>query len=65
MNLDRLRLAIGFFRRALELDPNSPLANQGMVTLHNNLTLTKIDNDPELVNEPRFPPLPRPRRRRF
>lgn len=50
MNVDRLRLALGFFRRALELDPNSPLANQGMVTLHNSLTLTKIDNDPELVN---------------
>ena len=50
MNVDRLRLAIGFFRRAVELDPRSTLANQGMVTLHNNLTLTKIDNDPELVN---------------
>jgi len=27
MNLGRLRLAIQFFRRAVELDPNSPLAN--------------------------------------
>jgi tetratricopeptide (TPR) repeat protein len=51
MSLDRLRPALQFFRRALELDPRSPLANQGMVTLHNNLTLAKIDNDPELVNE--------------
>lgn len=51
MNVDRLRTSIQFFRRALELDPRSSLANQGMVALHNNLTLTKIDNDPELVND--------------
>jgi tetratricopeptide (TPR) repeat protein len=51
MNLDRLRPAIGSFRRALELDPNNHLAGQGMVALHNNLTLAKIDNDPELVND--------------
>lgn len=50
MSVDRLRLALGFFRHALELDPNSPLANQGMLTLHNNLTLTKLDNDQELVD---------------
>jgi tetratricopeptide (TPR) repeat protein len=50
MNLGRLRLAIGFFRRAVELDPNSELANQGLLTLHNNLTLAKIDNDPELAD---------------
>jgi tetratricopeptide (TPR) repeat protein len=49
MNLGRLRLAIQFFRRALELDPNNVLANQGLVSLHNNLTLAKIDNDPELA----------------
>jgi tetratricopeptide (TPR) repeat protein len=49
MNLGRLTLAIQFFRRALELAPDSPLANQGILTLHNNLTLTQIDSDPELV----------------
>ena len=51
MSIDRLRLALRFFNRALELDPRSQLANTGLVALHNNLTLTKIDNDPELVNE--------------
>jgi tetratricopeptide (TPR) repeat protein len=49
MNLGRLVLAIQFFRRALELDPNSPLAQQGLITLHNNLTLGQIDSDPALV----------------
>ncbi len=49
MNLGRLRLAIDFFRRALELDPNSPLARQGLTALHDNLTLAKIDGDPELA----------------
>lgn len=49
MNLGRLREAIYFFRRARELDPTSPLANQGMLALHNNLSLAKIENDPELV----------------
>lgn len=51
MNLGRLRLALGFFRRSLELDPDNALANQGMTGLHENLTLAKIDNDPTLVNE--------------
>ncbi|MCI0705334.1 MAG: tetratricopeptide repeat protein [Planctomycetia bacterium] len=51
MNLERLALAIRFFRRALELQPTSPLANQGMVTLHNNLTLSKLERDPDLVEE--------------
>jgi tetratricopeptide (TPR) repeat protein len=51
MNLDKLALAIRFFRRALELTPTSPLANQGMVTLHNNLTLSKLERDPDLINE--------------
>lgn len=50
MNLGRLRVAIAFFRRAVELDPNSELANKGLLTLHNNLTLAKIDNDPELAD---------------
>jgi tetratricopeptide (TPR) repeat protein len=51
MNLDRLALAIRFFRRALELNPAGPLANQGMVTLHNNLTLTKLERDPDLIEQ--------------
>jgi tetratricopeptide (TPR) repeat protein len=50
MNLGRLRLAIQFFRQALELDPNSPRARQGMLVLHNNLSLVKIESDPTLVN---------------
>jgi tetratricopeptide (TPR) repeat protein len=50
LSVDRLRLALGFFRQALELDPANPLAKQGMLALHTNLTLTKLDNDPELVN---------------
>ncbi|MBA4062367.1 MAG: hypothetical protein C0501_01425 [Isosphaera sp.] len=49
MNLGRLALAVRFFRRALELDPKSALANQGLATLHNNLTLAQIDADPALV----------------
>ncbi len=50
MNLGQLRLAIGFFRRATELAPQSELANQGLLTLHNNLTLAKLDSDPELAD---------------
>lgn len=49
LNLGRLALAIRFFRRALELNPNSALANEGLVTLHNGLTLSKLDKDPDLV----------------
>lgn len=49
LNVGRLREAIYFFRRALELDPKSPLAQQGMLALHNNLSLAKVENDPELV----------------
>jgi tetratricopeptide (TPR) repeat protein len=49
LNLGRLREAIFFFRRALELDPTSPLANQGMLALHNSLSLAKIESDPQLV----------------
>jgi tetratricopeptide (TPR) repeat protein len=50
MNLGQLRLAIQSFRRALALDPRSELANAGLLTLHNNLTLARIDRDPELAN---------------
>lgn len=49
LNLDRLREAIYFFRRALATDPASPLARQGMVTLHNNITVEKVERDPELA----------------
>lgn len=49
LNIGRLREAIYFFRRALELDPKSPLAQQGMLRLHNNLSLAKVERDPELV----------------
>ena len=49
MNLGKFREAIYYFRRALALDPKSPLANQGMLALHNNLSLAKIESDPELV----------------
>lgn len=48
-NLGRLREALYFFRRAAELDPASPLAAAGMRGLHENLTLAKLDRDPELV----------------
>jgi hypothetical protein len=33
----------------LELDPTSPLARQGMVALHNNLSLAKVESDPQLT----------------
>jgi hypothetical protein len=49
MNVGQLAPAIRFFRRSLELNPEGQLANDGMLTLHNNLTLTKIERDPELV----------------
>ena len=49
MNVGKLALAIRFFRRALELNPQNQLANEGMLTLHNNLTLSKLNNDPELL----------------
>lgn len=51
MNLGRLALAIRFFRRAQELNPNSQLANEGLVHLHNNLTLSKLENDKELESQ--------------
>jgi tetratricopeptide (TPR) repeat protein len=51
MNLGKLALAIRFFRRALELNPDSPLAREGMLRLHNTLTLTKLERDPDLIND--------------
>src|SRR5437764_1970084 len=51
MNLGRLREALYFFRRALAWDPNSALARQGMLTLHESLSLPRIERDPELVKE--------------
>lgn len=51
MNLGRLAIAIRFFRRALELNPDSQLAREGQVRLHNNLTLSKLENDKELEAE--------------
>ena len=49
LNLGRLRDALYFFRRALNLDPKNELANQGMKALHQNLTLARIQADPELT----------------
>lgn len=49
LNLGRLREAIVFFRRALELDPQNALARQGMLALHRNITLARIDADPRLA----------------
>ena len=42
--------ALSFFRRAAELDPKSPLAAAGMRGLHENLTLAKLDREPELID---------------
>ena len=51
MHLGQLGLAIRFFRRALELNPQSELATEGMQRLHNNLTLATLDRYPELQDE--------------
>ena len=51
MNLGQLALAIRFFRRALELNPNSELALEGMHRLHNNLTLATLERHPDLIEE--------------
>ncbi|MFO0796170.1 MAG: tetratricopeptide repeat protein [Gemmataceae bacterium] len=48
-NLGRLREALYFFRRAAELDPKSTFAAAGMRGLHENLTLAKLDREPELI----------------
>jgi len=49
-NLGRLREALYFFRRATELDPKGQLAVAGMRGLHENLTLAKLDREPELLD---------------
>ena len=49
LSVGQLALAIGFFRRARELNPASELANEGMLRLHNSLTLSKLGNDPTLL----------------
>lgn len=49
MHLGQLALAIRFFRRALELNPTSELATEGMHRLHNNLTLSTLDRHPDLI----------------
>lgn len=49
MNLGRLRESIYFFRRAVQLDPGSPLARAGMLALHNSLSPAVIDRDPGLA----------------
>jgi tetratricopeptide (TPR) repeat protein len=49
LNVGRLAPAIRFFRRAQELNPQSELANAGMLRLHNNLSLSKLGNDTDLL----------------
>lgn len=49
MNLGRLGLAVRFFRRALELNPNSELAREGLTRLHTGVTLAHMDRDPDLA----------------
>jgi tetratricopeptide (TPR) repeat protein len=51
LNLGRLREALYFFRRALAWDPNNALARQGMLRLHESLSLAVLDRNPELVEE--------------
>ena len=49
MHLGRVREAVDFFRRAIQLDPKSALAIQGMQSLHGTLSLAKLDREPELT----------------
>jgi tetratricopeptide (TPR) repeat protein len=51
LNLGRLRESLYFFRRALAWDPNNSLARQGMLRLHEGLSLVVLDRNPELVEE--------------
>jgi tetratricopeptide (TPR) repeat protein len=49
MNAGRLAPALRFFRRARELNPDSELANAGMLQLHNSLTVSKLGGNTELL----------------
>jgi tetratricopeptide (TPR) repeat protein len=49
MSTGRLRTAVGFFRKALELDPQNQLARRGLLALHNSLSLPTLQRDPDLV----------------
>lgn len=49
LNLGRLREALYFLRRALDIDPKNALARQGMLMLHQSLTLSRIQAEPELT----------------
>jgi tetratricopeptide (TPR) repeat protein len=49
LNAGRLALALRSYRRAKDLNPQSEWADQGLVLLHNNLTLTQLERDPDLV----------------
>jgi tetratricopeptide (TPR) repeat protein len=49
MHIGQLRVALGFFRRALKLDPRSRWALEGMIRLHRRLTPAVIAADAELA----------------
>ena len=49
MHVGQLRVALGFFRRALELEPRSRWALEGMIRLHRRLTPAVIAADAELA----------------
>jgi tetratricopeptide (TPR) repeat protein len=49
MNLGRIRESVYFFRRAIQLDPKSSLAAEGLRGLHSTLSLAKLDRDPQLT----------------
>ncbi|MDY3554571.1 tetratricopeptide repeat protein [Gemmata sp. JC717] len=49
MHHGQLGLALKFFRRALELNPNSELASEGMRQLHNGITLATLERYPDLI----------------
>jgi tetratricopeptide (TPR) repeat protein len=49
LHVGQLRVALSFFRRALQLDPHSRLAVEGLVRLHRLLTPELIVADPDLA----------------
>ncbi|QEG29820.1 Tetratricopeptide repeat protein [Gemmata obscuriglobus] len=49
MHHGQLGLALKFFRRALELNPNSELASEGMRQLHNGINLVTLERYPDLI----------------